>query len=45
MIIYILVVGFEHPLEEGFHDVESGVILLGDMMEDVVWVHERSRGI
>jgi hypothetical protein len=38
-------VGFEHPLEEGFHEVESGVVLLGDMMEDVVWVHEGSRGI
>jgi len=38
-------VGFEHPLEEGFHEIERGVVLLGDMMEDVVWVHEGSRGI
>ncbi len=37
--------GFEHPFEEGFHEVESGVVLLGDMMEDVVWVHEGSRGM
>ncbi len=37
--------GFEHPFEEGFHEVESGVVLLGDMMEDVVWIHEGSRGI
>jgi hypothetical protein len=38
-------VGFEHPFEEGFHEVESGVVLLRDMMEDVVGVHEGSRGI
>ncbi len=44
LFIY-LVVGFEHPLEEGFHEVESGVVLLGDMMEDVVCVHEGLRGI
>jgi len=44
LFIY-LVVGFEHPFEEGFHEVESGVVLLGDMMEDVVWVHEWLRGI
>jgi len=38
-------VGFEHPFEEGFHEVESGIVLLRDMMEDVVGVHEGSRGI
>jgi hypothetical protein len=30
-------VGFEHPLEKGFHEIEGAVILLGDMMEDVKW--------
>jgi hypothetical protein len=38
-------VRFKHLVEEGFHEVENGVVLLGDMMEDVVWVHEGSRGI
>ncbi len=37
--------GFEHPLYEGFHEIEGRIVLLGDMMQDVVWVHEGSRGI
>jgi len=37
--------GFEHPLEEGYHEIEGGLVLLGDIMEDVVSVHEGSRGI
>ncbi len=44
LFIY-LVVGFEPPLEEGFHEIEGGVVLLVDMMEDVVWVHEGSSAI